>query len=130
MIKEVRFSNFTEDVCEENLLKIENGNECFRLLKVKGAVQRFGNYDKGSPGKLLFDFMEYCLQHKGPVKILDNDAGLEIFKHQYIVQNLFPDRIHNYTSLISTSVLPSALTSVLGNQLHDIEDNLKAELYT
>ena len=76
----------------------------------------------------MLDFMEFCLSHNGPVKILDNDCDLDNFNHEFIVQNLFPERCNNYTSLISTSVVPSALNAGLGQQLTEIEKNLKFEL--
>jgi hypothetical protein len=81
--------NFSSDICDKNLSKIENEEDCFRLIKIEGAIEKFGSYDKGGSGKLMLDFMDYCRNFFGPVQILDNRLELESFSHHYIVQNLF-----------------------------------------
>jgi hypothetical protein len=75
------------------------------MIKIEGAVKIFGDFNRGSSGKLLLDFLEFCRTFQGPVKILKSDWQLDEFNHQFIVQHLFQEC--GYTSLISTSVTPS-----------------------
>ena len=33
----------------------------------------FGDFDRGSSGKLMLDFFEFCRHHSGTIKVLDDD---------------------------------------------------------
>jgi hypothetical protein len=97
----VEKTNFSQDVVEKNLFKIESDEACFRLIKVEGAIEKFGNYDKCSSGKLMLDFFQFCQSHKGCFSILDDQKEQEHFPYQFIVKQLFSQT--HYITLLSTS---------------------------
>jgi hypothetical protein len=43
------------------------------MIKIEGAVKMFGDFNRGSSGKLMLDFLEFCRNFQGPVKILKNE---------------------------------------------------------